>query len=168
MFQNCLQFGRKVEHIVMELILETAVSWWTIWKPQKSSVFLVFFTAGTSYNLLCLVQEASSNTTGNGLIPDIAVRWNSLSNWWNFNLHCSCPFQMATFSFPLHWDSVDVHFLRKTYLFSKGYCSMFFCGNRLMKIINYSTQEYLKCWLTAGFYFLGLVFISFHINSPSV
>lgn len=39
----------------------------------------------------------SSNTTGNGLISDIAVRWNSLSNWWNFNLHCSCPFQMATF-----------------------------------------------------------------------
>lgn len=126
------------------------------------------FTAGTSYDLLWLVQKASSNTSGNGVIPNTAVRWNSLSNWWNFNLLCSCPFQMVTFQFSLHWNFVDVLFLRKMYLFSKGYHSVFSSGNRLMKTINYSIQEYLKRWLTAGSYFLGLVFINFYINSPNV
>lgn len=128
----------------------------------------MFFTTGTSDNLLWLVQQASSNTSGNGLISDTAVTWNSLSNFWNFNSLCSCPFQTVTFQFSPHWDSVDVHFLRKMYLFSKVYHSAFSFGNRLMKTVNYSTQEYLKCWLTASFYFLGLVFINFYINIPNV
>lgn len=128
----------------------------------------MFFTTGTSDDLLWLVQQASSNTSGNGLISDTAVTWNSLSNLRNFNSLCSCPFQTVTFQFSPHWDSVDVHFLRKMYLFSKVYHSVFSFGNRLMKTVNYSTQEYLKCWLTASFYFLGLVFINFYINTPNV
>lgn len=119
-------------------------------------------------SLVKRVQKASSNTSGNGVIPNTAVRWNSLSNWWNFNLLCSCPFQMVTFPFSLHWDSVDVHFLRKMYLCYKRYHSVFSSGNRLMKTINYSIQEYLKRWLTDDSYFLGLVFINFYINSPNV
>lgn len=147
---------------------EATISWWTIWKPKHRSVFSVGFTAGTSYDLLWLVQKASSNTSGNGVIPNTAVRWNSLSSWWIFNLLCSCPFQMVTFQFSLHWDSVDVHFLRKMYLLSKGYHSVFSSGNRLMKTINYSIQEYLKRWLADDSCFLGLVFINFYINSPNV
>lgn len=44
---------------------------------------------------------------------------------------------MVTFEFSPHQDAVDVPFLRKMYLFSKGYHTVFSSGNRLMKTINY-------------------------------
>lgn len=149
------------------LCSEATVSWRTTRKLRQSSVFPAAFTAGSSCDLW-LVQEASWNTSGDGLVSERAVRWNSLSNRWNFHLLCSRPFRLVTFQFSPHWDSVDVHYPRKMYLFYKVYHNVFSFGNRLMEAINNSTQEYLKCWLTASSYFFGLVFINFYINSANV